>query len=637
MRVKLGGALASRHRASTDDGQGGDHGQRRGAGGQRRLQHRGHQLRHRSILDRQPLPRNYYSIIQAAPGVNVDYTASSGSAMLAYGGNGERQNAFTLDGVNVADAAAGQHWILPSIQWMQEIQVGGLGANAEYGGYTGGIINGVTKSGGNTFHGGIEYYYEPSSWVSNNDPTAENPETKFSDVSVSLGGPVIVGQAVVLRLRRVLAPGDDPGRGGGRPPTARSRATSASSRSRRARKTASRSWASTTTVTNDRRGISVYTLPDATSKQEAPGASFALNWESLVNADNFLSVKLTGYDGRDDYLPVPRRGHPGPHRRRQRHRSGSTRTSRSSTTGTWSPRTPRGACSRTGCFGANDSHSFKFGAVYETGTSSDQWLRNGGFTYYDYSGDCDSLDAYFADPTCGPYYVERGWGEYNEWPKFSGLHVLRAGLAAVRPVHRQRRRPLRQLRRRLAERPRRQQRLQRELHRPARRRRVGRHRRRQDRPQGALGPLPRQGVHLPVGPRGLGTRGGARPGLLLELRHEPVQRLRSRLTTVAARMGKVDHPYVDETLLTFEQQFEPGHVDRGRPHRPAVPQLHGDDEQQPGLRAATPRPATPTVAATSRSTTCSRRRIGCSRRTTPRTATYQSAVLRFEKRYSHGW
>ncbi|HQP93392.1 MAG TPA: carboxypeptidase-like regulatory domain-containing protein, partial [Thermoanaerobaculia bacterium] len=69
-------------------------------------------------LETQPIQRNYYQIIKAAPGVNADYTSSSGSAMLAYGGTSESQNAFTLDGVNVADAGAGQHWILPSIQWM---------------------------------------------------------------------------------------------------------------------------------------------------------------------------------------------------------------------------------------------------------------------------------------------------------------------------------------------------------------------------------------------------------------------------------------------------------------------------------------------------------------------------------------
>ena len=142
-------------------------------------------------LETQPIQRNYYQIIKAAPGVNADYTSSSGSAMLAYGGTSESQNAFTLDGVNVADAGAGQHWILPSIQWMEEVQIGGLGANAEYGGYTGGVINGVTKSGGNTMKGAVEVFYQPSSWVADNTPDTPDEEFKFEDYAASLGGPVL--------------------------------------------------------------------------------------------------------------------------------------------------------------------------------------------------------------------------------------------------------------------------------------------------------------------------------------------------------------------------------------------------------------------------------------------------------------
>jgi len=132
-----------------------------------------------NFIDAQPLPRNYYQVIASAPGVNLDYTGSSGSAMLAYGSYTEAQNAYTLDGVNVADAGSGQHWLLPSIQWMEEIQVGGLGAAAEYGGFTGGLINGVTKSGGNTFSGTAEYYYQPESWTADNDPTTDADTFEF--------------------------------------------------------------------------------------------------------------------------------------------------------------------------------------------------------------------------------------------------------------------------------------------------------------------------------------------------------------------------------------------------------------------------------------------------------------------------
>lgn len=142
-------------------------------------------------FEKQPLPNNFYNIVKAAPGVNIDYTGSSGSAMLAYGGTSESQNAFTLDGINVADTGGGGHWVLPSAKWMDEIEVGGLGADAEYGGYTGGVINAVTKSGGNEFHGEVEYLTQPSSWVGNNDSTHPRKDFKFNDVSITAGGPIV--------------------------------------------------------------------------------------------------------------------------------------------------------------------------------------------------------------------------------------------------------------------------------------------------------------------------------------------------------------------------------------------------------------------------------------------------------------
>ena len=64
------------------------------------------------------------------------------------------------------------------MQWMQEIQVAGLGAAAEYGGFTGGIINGVTKSGGNEFHGEVEIYYQPDRGPTDNDPSNDTTRSR---------------------------------------------------------------------------------------------------------------------------------------------------------------------------------------------------------------------------------------------------------------------------------------------------------------------------------------------------------------------------------------------------------------------------------------------------------------------------
>ena len=375
------------------------------------------------FLNKQPLPRNYYNIIRSAPGVNIDYRQSSGSAMLAYGSTEERQNAFTLDGVNVADAGAGQHWILPAIQWMEEIQIAGLGANAEYGGYTGGIINGVTKSGGNVFHGEVEYILQPSSWVGDNDPENDNAEFKFSDLAVSVGGPVMRDKlwffASAEYWNEITTPVGAVDTSDRKIPRFLGKLTwQLTNESRVMFMT---EWDS---VTNERRGISEYVLPEATSKQEAPGVSFAAHWESLVNANNFFNLKATGYDGRDDYLPYHGVDTPGRIDYWNTEVEWLNQDIRElnyrrvlSLDGSWS-------LFKDGLFGGNDSHSFKFGTLIEQGRSSDVWRRNGGFTYYDDSSACDSWEAYVADPSCGvteDAFKETGWGEYNGHPKFSGL------------------------------------------------------------------------------------------------------------------------------------------------------------------------------------------------------------------------
>lgn len=393
------------------------------------------------FLGNQPLPNNYYNIIKAAPGVNPS-GGSSGSGMLAYGGTTESQNAFTLDGVNVADAGAGQHWILPAIQWMEEIQIGGLGANAEYGGYTGGIINGVTKSGGNEFHGGVEYYHQPESWTSSNTDT-EGDVFKFSDISLSLGGPVVRDKVWFFLSgeywQQVTTPVGAEDTSDRKIPRFLGKITWQPNESNRMAL-----MGEYDNTTNDRRGIDYETLAEATRKQKAPGASFSLNWEDLINSSNFLNMKVTGYDGRDDYIPYHGTSLPG--RNDYYPDSGNYWQNAEmqdlnhrhimAFDASWS-------LFKDGLFGANDSHAFKFGGIYEQGSSSDIWRRNGGFTYYDDSssgyeldngdwfyycspngdGSAYSEEYYKAHPECGAWYIERGYGEYNAHPKYTSFSV----------------------------------------------------------------------------------------------------------------------------------------------------------------------------------------------------------------------
>jgi hypothetical protein len=370
-------------------------------------------------IDRQPLPRNYYFILNAAPGVNADPTNVAASNMLAYGGTESRQNAYTLDGVNVADPGGGQYWVMASIQWMEEVRVGGLGADAEYGGFTGGLINGVTKSGGNVFHGAFEYYYQPENWVSNNNPEGAPETFKFSDASLSLGGKFVEDKLWYFisgeYFQQTTTPLNAPIPSDRKIARGLGKLTYQASEGNRFSL-----MLEDDKIVNDHRGTDEFTLPEASYKQVAPNFTTSLGWESLINANNFINLRATYLDGRDDAVPYEGTNTPG-------------RTDYGNTGIYWVNSEYYGLTFRRSenidgswnlfsdaLFGGSDAHSFKFGAKYETGWATDISLRDGGFTYYDDSSLCDSVDAYFANPSCGAYILERGYGEYAESVKWNG-------------------------------------------------------------------------------------------------------------------------------------------------------------------------------------------------------------------------
>jgi hypothetical protein len=130
-------------------------------------------------------------LLNAAPGIN---------SSSAFGGQASYGNALLLDGVDTRDPEGGSAWTFFNQNLIEEIQIGGLGAPAEYGGFTGGIINTVTKSGGNVFSGLFSMRYTNDSLAGDNVPSsavAANPglgepaiTKKLNDYTVQMGGPI---------------------------------------------------------------------------------------------------------------------------------------------------------------------------------------------------------------------------------------------------------------------------------------------------------------------------------------------------------------------------------------------------------------------------------------------------------------
>jgi len=114
--------------------------------------------------------RNFTQLLILQPGVNPVNTAQGGnSAGGADGGNiglptavlyrpsvngaGNRSNAFYMDGIINTDNRGGGWAIPPIVDTVQEFKVQSHNNDAQYGNVLGAVVNIVTKSGTNQFHG----------------------------------------------------------------------------------------------------------------------------------------------------------------------------------------------------------------------------------------------------------------------------------------------------------------------------------------------------------------------------------------------------------------------------------------------------------------------------------------------------
>jgi len=104
-----------------------------------------------------PVQRNFASVLLVAPGTNQDAVG-----VTVYGSSGS-ENGYFIDGINTTGVERGTQGKVLNFEFIQEAQVKTGGYQAEYGRATGGLINVITKSGGNEFHGDVFGYYEGKS------------------------------------------------------------------------------------------------------------------------------------------------------------------------------------------------------------------------------------------------------------------------------------------------------------------------------------------------------------------------------------------------------------------------------------------------------------------------------------------
>ena len=131
-----------------------------------------------SVIDRLQVGRNYTDIVKSNPGVSQDRADRQGrAAALTVYGSTSAENSFIIDGVDTTNVIRGLQGKVINNEFIQEVEVKTDSYRAEYGNATGGIINVITKSGGNTFNGSVFGRYNSAALRANEVFTANDSDT----------------------------------------------------------------------------------------------------------------------------------------------------------------------------------------------------------------------------------------------------------------------------------------------------------------------------------------------------------------------------------------------------------------------------------------------------------------------------
>jgi len=106
-----------------------------------------------------PRGRSFDSLISTIPGVQTESITGG----ISVDGASGAENVFYVDGADVTNFHLGVEGQNVVLELLDEVKVTASGYNAEFGGSMGGVVNVITRTGGNEFHGDIMGFYENNS------------------------------------------------------------------------------------------------------------------------------------------------------------------------------------------------------------------------------------------------------------------------------------------------------------------------------------------------------------------------------------------------------------------------------------------------------------------------------------------
>ncbi len=145
------------------------------------------------LINDLPTGRTPFTIAELAPGL-TDNGPNAGQ--LTIGGAFAYDNVFLINGVDVNDNIFGTNNNLFIEDAIEETQVLTSGISAEYGRFSGGVINIVTKRGGDIYSGSYRHNLSNASWTDETPfETRERPNRYSNALEGTFGGPILRARA----------------------------------------------------------------------------------------------------------------------------------------------------------------------------------------------------------------------------------------------------------------------------------------------------------------------------------------------------------------------------------------------------------------------------------------------------------
>lgn len=145
--------------------------------------------------------RNFTQLLALTPGASPVDTAQTfgfrgvGTFQFpSFHGARNRGSLFLVDGVNDQGSINSTYAVPPIVDDIQEFKVDSHNDQVQFGGVSGGVVNVVTKSGTNEFHGAAWEYVRNSAFDARNPFFANVNPLRQNQFGANGGGPVIVSK-----------------------------------------------------------------------------------------------------------------------------------------------------------------------------------------------------------------------------------------------------------------------------------------------------------------------------------------------------------------------------------------------------------------------------------------------------------